>query len=591
MRKLELLAPARDAVIAIQAIMHGADAVYMGPPKFGARAVASNSIDDFKRVAELAHVYRAKVYATVNTILYDSELLQVERMIAELYNAGVDAIIVQDMGILRLDIPPIELHASTQCDIRTIEKAQFLERVGFSQLVLARELNLKEIQKISESVNIPIEGFVHGALCVSYSGRCHASAVCKGRSANRGECAQMCRLPYTLIDGKGHILAKNKHLLSLRDFNASATVAQLAAAGVSSFKIEGRLKDVSYVKNITSFYRQLLDDVISENPDKYIRSSFGISDIDFIPRPEKSFNRGFTDYFLNYRRPATIASLDTPKSLGEVISDNMQLNNGDGIAFFNSEGEYVGVNVNRVEQGRIIPSRPINIPYKVCIHRTNDIKFEQELSKSAGRRTIGFDVSIDNKGVSAKDERGMYIRIPLNVKTDVAAKPFDPTRFFAKTGNTVYRLKSCDYQLGSSVFIPASDITRLKNNVLIALDMAAEATYHRGLRRKEDVSVVYPDKAVDFRENVSNKLALDFYKSHGVEVKEMAIETLKRSESKKSGRVVMTCRHCILREIGKCKKDNLWANLAEPLTIRSSEGDTFRLDFDCASCTMRLIIL
>ncbi|MDE6633611.1 MAG: U32 family peptidase, partial [Muribaculaceae bacterium] len=321
MRQLELLAPAGNPEIAKEAILHGADAVYIGASSHGARRNAANSIDDIKRVVDYAHIFRVKVYVTVNTIVYEKELRQVERLISDLYRAGVDAIIVQDMSILRMDIPPIQLHASTQCDIRTPEKALFLQNVGFSQLVLPRELTLDEIKKMSEVVSVPLESFIHGALCVSYSGRCHASFASCGRSANRGECAQICRLPFSLTDSKGNVIAKNKHLLSLRDLNTIDILPNLVESGISSFKIEGRLKEASYVKNTVTAYRAALDNIISDNPDRFRRSSFGMSEITFSPKLSKSFNRGFSHYFIESRRPLGIISPDTPKSLGETIED------------------------------------------------------------------------------------------------------------------------------------------------------------------------------------------------------------------------------------------------------------------------------
>ena len=313
MRKLELLAPAANKEVARQAILHGADAVYMGAYSHGARHRAANSIEDIQETVRFAHQFRAKVYVTVNTLVYDNEIEKVEHLVHELYRVGVDAIIVQDMSLLRMNIPPIELHASTQCDTRTLEKGKFLEKMGFSQLVLARELSLKEIKDICDGVDVPVECFIHGALCVSYSGRCQASELCMGRSANRGECGQMCRLPYKLINGKGETIIKDRYLLSLSDFNASSYIGEMIDAGVSSFKIEGRLKDADYVKNVTAAYRKIIDDYISANPEKYCRSSFGRSVISFTPSLEKSFNRGFTNYFLNGRGDRKMDSLLTPK--------------------------------------------------------------------------------------------------------------------------------------------------------------------------------------------------------------------------------------------------------------------------------------
>ena len=333
-RKLELLAPARDADIAVEAILHGADAVYMGPPNHGARKAASNSIDDIKRVVDFAHIFNARVYVTVNTIIYENELTAVEKMIGQLYRAGVDALIIQDMGILRMDIPPIELHASTQCDIRTPEKALFLQNVGFSQLVLARELSIDEIKDITKTVSVPVEVFVHGALCVSYSGRCQAGFVYNGRSGNRGECSQICRLPFTLKDADGKTWKKEKHLLSLKDLNQLENLESLIDAGASSFKIEGRLKELPYIKNVVSAYRQELDRIIENSEGILQRSSFGSSQVSFTPSLVKSFNRGFSHYFLNGTSRKGIASFDTPKSVGEPINDIRKLNPGDGISYF-----------------------------------------------------------------------------------------------------------------------------------------------------------------------------------------------------------------------------------------------------------------
>ena len=331
-RALELLAPEGNTEIAIEAIRHGADAVYIGPPSHGARKSVSNSIEDIERVVDYAHRFRARVYATVNTLVYENELETARRLVSDLYKAGVDALIVQDMALLEMDLPPIALHASTQCDTRTVDKARFLEDVGFSQIVLARELTLEEIRKICESVSVPVECFIHGALCVSYSGRCHASQACMKRSANRGECSQMCRLPYTLTDADGKIIQKDRHLLSLRDLNTLSRLEDLVVAGVSSFKIEGRLKDVNYVKNIVGAYRRKLDTIIEKNPDKYRKSSYGSVRLGFEPIPEKSFNRGFTPYFLNDRKQKNISNPLTPKSMGERIRNLSELNSGDGIS-------------------------------------------------------------------------------------------------------------------------------------------------------------------------------------------------------------------------------------------------------------------
>lgn len=583
MREIELLAPAANVDVAIQAILHGADAVYMGGPDFGARKMAGNSIENIRRVVDFAHTFRAKVYVTFNTIIYDHELSKAERMIAELYHAGVDALIVQDMGILRMDIPPIQLHASTQCDTRTPEKAKFLQDVGFSQIVLARELTLEEIRDICNTVSVPVECFVHGALCVSYSGRCHASCATNGRSANRGECAQLCRLPYTLTDAEGKIISRDQHLLSLRDLNASDRIGDLLAAGVSSFKIEGRLKDADYVKNITVAYRQIVDKEIALHPDLYRRSSVGVSEIGFTPQLDKSFNRGFTHYFLDSRRPKAISQPATPKSMGEVIEDVSLLHNGDGISFFNRKGEYEGVMVNGVKDGKIIGNRPFILPKGAEIHRTYDRVWQQTLAKEKTTRRIAIDVKFSTSHVSATDERGGYVSLPMDAPMDKAEKTQDLRKIFDKLGNTHYTLREFESTLPPDTFIPASAVTAIRRKICDALDMAAAATYPFQYRAKEDKNVGYPITHLDYRENVANKMAEQFYREHGAQKIERALETNRSALHK--GSVVMTTRHCILREMGKCLKQNPDKNFKLPLSIRNGRMQ-FGLRFDCVRCEM-----
>lgn len=590
MRPLELLAPAADRNVAVQAILHGADAVYMGGPSHGARKKASNSIDDIREVVSFAHRYRARVYVTVNTLVYGHELKSVEKLCRELYDAGVDALIVQDMSLLRLNLPPLALHASTQCDTRTPDKARFLQDVGFSQIVLARELSLDEIREIASSVTVPLECFVHGALCVSYSGRCSASQMSMGRSANRGECAQMCRLPYTLRNGRGELVEKDKYLLSLRDFNAYGRVEELILAGVSSFKIEGRLKDADYVKNVTAAYRKAIDSVIARYPDRFRRSSFGESEIAFTPDLSKSFNRGFTEYFLGDRKEISMASLRTPKSMGEIIHDPGQLNNGDGISFFNAAGEYEGVGVNRVENGRIIGSRPFRLPKGAEIHRTLDRRWQNLMSRDTAVRTVSVDISIDENGISAEDERGVKVRLALDVEKSPARKPMDPRPVFAKLGGTAYRLGKFENHLDGSTFIPASQLTALRRRLVEALDNANLTTYPYDYRRPE-TAVPYPGDELDARDNVANTLSRKFYEEHGVKRIIPAIEV----ERPAGETVVMTTRYCLRRELGCCLKDpsvlqSRRARYAGHLTI-STGPHTFRLDFDCRRCEMNVITI
>ena len=586
-RRIELLAPAANKEVAKAAILHGADAVYIGASSHGARSKAANSVEDIAELVRFAHQFRARVYVTVNTLVYDSEMEQVRSLINDLYRIGVDALIVQDMSILRMDIPPIALHASTQCDTRTPAKARFLQDVGFSQIVLARELTVGEIKEICGSVTVPVECFVHGALCVCYSGRCAASQVSLGRSANRGECAQMCRMPYTLRNARGEVVEKDKYLLSLRDFNASARLEEMLQAGVSSFKIEGRLKDVDYVKNVTAAYRQALDRIIAANPDKYIRSSYGESEIRYTPRLDKSFNRGFTDYFLGSRRPVGMASLLTPKSMGEIIDDVSQLHNGDGISFFNARGEYEGVNVNGIRNGRIIGSRPVVIPKGAEIHRTGDVEWRKMITGDTADRRLWIDMIIDEEGLTVRDERGLTVRVDMDVVKDKARNPMDPSKVLGKLGGTIYRLRNLDNRLNVDTFIPASELTRVRRNALEELERASEATYPYEYRRPENPVAVYPESDMDARGNVANAVARGFYGEHGVRHMAKAVETDRAYRGP-----VMTTRYCILRELGACKRDcrdpKVRARFAEPLTIATGPH-TFTLRFNCSACEMEVI--
>lgn len=587
-RGLELLSPAGNADIAIDAILHGADAVYMGATSHGARVNAANSLDDIARVVDFAHRFRAKVYVTVNTIIYEAEIRQVEILCRDLYHIGVDALIVQDMAMLRMNLPPIPLHASTQCDIRTPEKAKFLEGVGFSQLVLARELTLNEIKEITNCVTIPVECFIHGALCVSYSGRCHASHISNGRSANRGECSQVCRLKYNLYDASGKILAKEKYLLSLKDFNLSQKLNELIEVGVSSFKIEGRLKDMAYVKNITSFYNNKLNEFIGEHKQDFKRNSFGRVEYGFTPNPHKSFNRGFTDYFIANRKPLQIASLLTPKSLGERIDDVSKLRNGDGISFFDRNDEFQGVNVNKIENGKIIPARKIDIPKNVVLYRTNDLEWEKQMAKETAKRKIGLKIRLDNSFVAAEDERGVKVILPLDVKKEVAHNPMNYLKDFGRLGNTIYELRDYENCIDEKTFIPKSEISRIRRNLVSLLDHANNATYKFDYRRKENKEIIFLSNKLDFRDNVANSLAESFYREHGVKHIEPAIEIQKRNKSNEI--VAMTTRHCILRELGMCKKEkgSKAMELKYPLEIKSG-AKKFKLRFNCDRCEMELL--
>jgi putative protease len=605
---LELLAPARNADIAIEAIKHGADAIYIGAPAFGARAAATNSIDDIKRAVDYAHPFGVKIYVTLNTILYDNELDEVQQIVNQLYHIGVDGLIVQDMAYLKLDLPPIALHSSTQCDTRTPDKAQRLEQSGFSQIVLARELSLEEIRRIRAVTTVPLEGFVHGALCVSYSGNCQASQLATGRSANRGECAQMCRLAYDLTDKTGKVIKQGQHLLSLRDMNRINRLADLADAGIQSFKIEGRLKDVNYVKNIVAAYRIALDRVIEQSEGRYCRASVGRSEFTFTPEPDKSFNRGFTEYFLN-GRPAPgvrMGNHATPKWVGteigfvltaspQVITArlNTTLANGDGIGYFDKQGQFTGFRLNKVDGRKLFPASPVDIEPGTTLYRNNDKQWEDMMQGKTATRTIAVNFTlrnIDSKRIAldADDERGNHITATIDSDFVEANTPQEANRQrnLAKLGATIYRLDNLTDLLGNR-FVAASVITELRRRATDLLDSAQRATYKYDRRRQSQLA----DNAFDgltltYHDNVSNRMAFDFYKSHGAKIKEKAIEV--DAPSRYRDVVVMTTRYCLRRELGACLKTPQAAQLPTDLQLRAPAG-IFRLEFDCRNCEMHVI--
>ena len=606
-RPIELLAPARDAEIAIEAIAHGADAVYMGPSSHGARALAGNSTSDMARVARFAHQFGVRLYATVNTLVYDHELKQVERLIRDLYGAGVDAIIVQDLGILRMDLPPIALHASTQCDVRTPEKAQFLASLGFSRIVLPRELTLSEIEAMRAAVpSMPLEGFVHGALCVSYSGRCQVSQCLKGRSANRGECAQMCRLAYDLEDAEGRKLVKNKHLLSLRDLNASDYLMGMMEAGISSLKIEGRLKDMAYVKNVVAYYRQRLDSVMAGRGGQYCRSSWGESAFTFTPDVSKSFNRSFTTYFLDghvKRDGHKMASIDTPKSLGEPLGTVLevkgkavrldtqaQVANGDGLSYFDLNGAYTGFRVNRVQGRWLMLKDAMPIPRGARVCRTHDKAFGDLLAKPSADRRVSVDARLWTAGsllcLQLQDERGNRVTHSIDVQPlDEAQSPQDEQQksALAKLGNTIYQLTHAE--VTGSKFIPNSALTRLRRETIERLDRAQLITFQRETRRQEDLSSQCPVSELTCADNVANRLAEQLYRDHGVCRIEPALEVRQPARDVP----VMHTRYCLRRELACCKKDPQARSFPDPLYL-SSNGVRLRVECDCRNCEMKLYV-
>ena len=604
-RPIELLAPARDAATAVEAIYHGADAIYIGADSHGARRAATNSIEEIGRVVEIARRYRVRVYVTVNTIVYDSEIEQVRLLVEKLYRAGVDALIVQDTALLEMNLPPIQLHASTQMDTRDAVKARWLQEAGFDQSVVARESSLDEIKAICDAVDVKVEAFVHGALCVSYSGDCRAGWVAQGRSANRGECPQVCRQRFDLVDRNGSLIIKDKHLLSLKDLNLSARVADMLDAGVSSLKIEGRLKDVAYVKNAVAAYRRILDRIIADNPDKYCRSSVGRIELSFDPVLSKGFNRGFTTYFIDGARPdMTMASIDTPKMIGEragVVTDcrgkcikarlDVELHNGDGLGFFRRDGSFDGFGVNRVEGNRILVNREIDVPRGTVLYRNRDKQRDDVMARPTARRMI--DVAMTLRSVSGgvvidiTDSRGCRASVVANMAVDVARTPQEEARrrVLSKLGDTIYSLEKLDDRLGNK-FVPASALTTLKNRAIEALDSAARATFEPLRPRVKGYPKV--EWNVSDHDNIANRLAEEFYRRCGVDgTLDKALETNESSRSR-GELVVMTTRYCLRRELGCCLKTKRRGVIPGPLYLVSGPS-RYRLDFDCKACRMKVV--
>ena len=602
-RPIELLAPAKNLECGIEAINHGADAVYIGAPRFGARAAAGNSIEDIKALVEHAHLYNARIYVTVNTILHDEELPETEKMIWELYRAGVDALIIQDMGITRLNLPPIALHASTQMDNRTPEKVKFLSDIGFRQVVLARELSLDEIKKIHDTCpETLLEVFIHGALCVSYSGQCYVSQACYGRSANRGECAQFCRLAFDLVDSNGKTIEQNKHLLSLKDMNQSDNLEALLDAGATSLKIEGRLKDVSYVKNVTAYYRQKLDSIFKYRKE-YVRASSGTVKTTFTPQLDKSFSRGFTDYFLRGRNPG-IFSFTTPKSLGEEVGTVKEIrgnyftvagvksfNNGDGLCYIDDNGRLQGFRVNRVENNKLFPQDMPRLKPKTRLYRNFDQEFEKLMQKKSAERKIAVDICLteNNFGftLSFTDEDDNSVSITLERAKEPARTPqADNLRNqLSKLGNTPFEAKDIKIDLSDNWFIPSSELSELRRNAVEKLLEARRINYRREVFRLKESKTKFPVSTLTYLGNVMNSSAAEFYKNHGV----LKVMPAFEKEQPKDA-VLMFCKHCIRYSMGWCPVHHkVRSPFREPYYLVSSDGRRFRLEFDCKQCQMKVL--
>lgn len=603
MRTIELLSPAKNLECGVAAINHGADAVYIGAPRFSARAAAGVSVDDIERLARYAHRFRAKVLVALNTVLTDAQLPEAERLIRQLYEAGADALIVQDMGILQMPgLPPIALHASTQADNRTAEKVRFLEQAGFSRVVLARELSLEQIRDIAARTQVELEVFVHGALCVSYSGRCYMSQAACGRSANRGECAQMCRLPYDLLDADGRVLVRGKHLLSLKDLNQSDHLRELMEAGVSSFKIEGRLKDKEYVQNVTAYYRRRLDAIL-EGSTSHRAASAGRTTFAFDPAPAKSFNRGFTDYFLLGRRPG-IVQPDTPKSLGEPVgrvaacnarslrlAGNVPIHNGDGLCFVNRRGELEGFRVNRVEGADVFPLEMPRLQPGAAVYRNRDAEFERQLQQPSAERRIRVDIRLqemeDGFRLRLTDEDGAEASLSFACEKQPARQPERAQAAvreqLSRLGNTIYEARDVEVRWNRPFFFPNAVLNDWRRQAVERLDAVREQAYRRPTRRPADPAAPYPAPSLDYTANVTNRLAEAFYHSHGVQSVAPGFEVQPPPRA-----TLMHCKHCIKYSLGWCPRQGGSVPGPEPLYLRHG-GRAYRLAFDCARCEMRVM--
>lgn len=602
LKALELLAPAGTPDIGIAAIDHGADAVYIGAPRFSARAAAGADLDGIARLVRHAHFFRARVYVALNTILADDELPEALGLCREIHALGADGLIIQDVGLLELDLPPIPLIASTQMHNHTPERIAFLERVGFRRVILARELALEEIAAIRRATAIELESFVHGALCVSYSGRCYMSQAVAARSGNRGVCAQPCRGRYTLLDGRGRVIESDRHLLSLRDLCLINDLPALAGAGVTSFKIEGRYKGIEYVKNITAAYSRALDAFIA-GAGGYRRASSGRCDLHFEPDPRKTFNRGYTRFFLPGGRPK-IASLDTQKSIGEPVgavtrlgagcfeTDGARLQNGDGLCFFTRARTLAGFRVERVEGDRVYPSTMKGLRPGTRLYRNLDIAFNRLLRRATGRRRIGVEMDFAHDGdvvrLAVRDEDGhaAAVEAPLAFEP-----PLDAGRSLAQvraklatTGNTPFA--ATEVRVAGPVgFYPLSFLNRLKRDALEALARVRTETCPRDEAPFVPNDAPFPEPRLDYHANVLNRSARRFYERHGAEVVEGAFETLPDPV----GREVMTSRYCLRRELDACPRYGGARLLEEPLRIRD-DGHTYLLRFDCDACRMSVIL-
>lgn len=602
---IELLCPAKNLEIGKEAILNGADAVYIGGPSFGARSAAGNKVEDIEELCRFAHLYGARVYVTLNTILYDDELLEVERLIHRLYAAGVDALITQDLALLKLQLPPIALHASTQMDNCTSEWARFLEKAGFSQIVLARELSINEIKAVHKATSLPLEAFVHGALCVSYSGRCYASQYCFNRSANRGRCAQFCRLAFQLIDADGKVISTKYHL-SLRDMNRSAHLEDMMDAGVRSFKIEGRLKDINYVKNLTAFYRRSIDDILARRKGEYCRSSYGRSYFGFTPQLERTFNRGFTTYFL-HGRTKDLASLQTPKAIGApvgrvsrmgrrsfFVESQVEFANGDGICFFDDEGRLQGFRVNRVDHGELFPqSLPTSLRVGTELYRNEDRVFEKTLAKTPTQRLLSMQITLEPTAddnilrLCAKVENGAVADLLVECENMKAQTPqtANIVKQLSRLGGTPFTATSVVSRISDERFIPSSLLSEWRRMLIERLTQASLDIHQRDKRRPMAKDLDVMGKHFDHTANIANRLSAEWLLEHGATEVASAYEINPVVTAP-----IMTCRYCIRYAHNQClKQAGHQPRWKSPLSLRLPDGRVFPLRFDCDKCEMSVL--
>jgi len=604
-KKVEILAPAKNLSQGMAAINAGADAVYVGAPQFGARSNATNSLEDIAALVKYAHLFGAQVFVVINTILYDEELETCRQMIIDLHKIKVDALIVQDMAILEMDLPPIVIHASTQANNRDPKHVKFLADAGIKRVVLARELNLSQVEAIRDATDVELEFFVTGALCVSFSGNCYMSVAEGERSANRGSCAQNCRLPYNLIDGTGETLIKNSHLLSIQDLDLSEQMPNLIKSGITSFKIEGRLKDIVYVKNNVSFLRQRLDAFLKNNPN-YIKASSGRTFYGFEPELGRSFNRGYTNYFVN-ERVDKIGTWESPKSKGQVIGkvievtkkgyiieNSEKLNNGDGLYFINTDNEGDGVQVNTVENGVVIPNSLKKIPVGTIISRNSDYNFNKLVEREdSAIRKIGIEMLLSENETGFEltviDEDGFVSKTKLDHNKEKAnsegiSKKIETN--LAKTGNTPFIADKVVIEFSENWFLPISKVNELRRTALDQLIKIRIEGYNLEEFQIEKTVHPYPEKELDFMFNVSNKLSRKFYERHGVEQIEKAFE-LQWDPGKSR---VMTTKYCVKYELGKCstyQKNTMGTKVVEPLILKQGEIE-YKLKFNCGPCEMEI---